>query len=159
MSKDKVTYMHKKEIINYETGEITQEENLIHIKNSQEPNYIKLYIDCLLCLKELSKTFNPILLEFLKHMSYASTSDNIGGQIIYVNSLMKKNIAKRLNITVKRIEQGITQFVKSNIFKRIGTGTYQVNPDFFGKGEWKDIKNIKANFDFGKVSVKAEIIK
>ena len=60
---------------------------------------------------------------------------------------------------MKRIEQALTEFVKTGIFKRIATGTYQVNAELFGKGEWKDIKNIRATFDFGNGTIETEIIK
>lgn len=156
---DKITYMQTKETYDFATGEMTSEERITSIKLATEPNYIKLYIDCLLTFKELSKSLNPILLEFLKYMSYASTADNFGGQVIYVNAQMKRNIASSQKVTVKRVDQAITHFVKANIFKRIATATYQVNPNMFGRGEWKDIKNIKANFDFNTGDIEAEIIK
>ena len=92
-------------------------------------------------------------------MTYASTDDPNGGQVIYLNAALKKNIAIATGKTVKRIEQAITDFVKTGVFSRIATSTYQVNAALFGKGDWKDIKNIRATFDFGKGTVETEIIK
>lgn len=156
MKKDKkVTY--EKTIIDSETGAILQQE--VTYKQGIEPPFIKVYLDCLINFKGLSKSLNPILLEFLKYMSYANVNDNSGGQIIYLNAEMKRRIAESTGKTVKRIEQAITGFVKSGIFKRIATGTYQVNADYFGKGNWSDIKNIRATFDFGAGTLKSEIIK
>lgn len=151
---DKVTY--ERTVIDYESGNIIQEE-FIH-KRGAEPPFIKLYLDCLCNFKGLSKSLNPILLEFLKYMTYANTLDSNGGQIIYLNAALKKNIATATGKTVKRIEQALTDFVKTGIFARIATGTYQVNAELFGKGDWKDIKNIRATFDFGKGTIKTEII-
>ena len=91
-------------------------------------------------------------------MTYANTSDPNGGQIIYLNAALKKNIALAAGKTVKRVEQAITDFVKTGIFARIATGTYQVNAELFGKGDWKDIKNIRATFDFARGTVETEII-
>ena len=48
--------------------------------------------------------------------------------------------------------------MKTGIFARIATGTYQVNAELFGKGDWKDIKNIRATFDFARGTVETEII-
>jgi hypothetical protein len=123
----------------------------------KEPSYIKIYLDTVLTFKDVSKSLNPILFEFLKYMSYANVYDNTGGQIIFVNKLMKEVVAKSTNVTIKRVEQAITQFVKAGIFKRIGVGTYQVNPNIFGKGDWKDIKKIRATFDFNTGEIKADI--
>jgi hypothetical protein len=152
---NKVTF--EKTIIDYNSGEVITQE-FIH-KRGVEPPFIKIYLDCLCDFKGLSKSLNPILLEFLKYMTYANINDANGGQIIYLNAEMKRQIAIATDRTVKRVEQAITDFVKSGVFKRVATGTYQVNADLFGKGDWKDIKNIRATFDFGKGEVKTEIIK
>ena len=124
---------------------------------SKEPNYVKVYLDTVLIFKDISKSLNPVLFEFLKYMSYANIHDSTGGQIIFVNKTMKEVIAKSSNVTIKRVDQAITQFVKSDIFKRVGTGTYQVNPNIFGKGDWKDIKKIRATFYFNTGEIKADI--
>lgn len=124
---------------------------------SKEPNYVKVYLDTVLIFKDISKSLNPILFEFLKYMSYANIHNSTGGQITFVNKTMKEVIAKSSNVTIKRVDQAITQFVKSDIFKRVGTGTYQVNPNIFGKGDWKDIKKIRATFDFNTGEIKADI--
>lgn len=153
-TENKVTY--ERTVYDHESGEILEQE-FIH-KRGAEPPFIKLYLDCLCDFKGLSKSLNPILLEFLKYMTYANTSDPNGGQIIYLNAALKRNIAAATGKTVKRIEQAITDFVKTGVFSRIATGTYQVNAELFGKGDWKDIKNIRATFDFGKGTVETEII-
>ena len=41
----------------------------------------------------------------------------------------------------------------------MAVATYQVNPNIFGKGDWTDIKNIRATFDFGSKEVIADIVK
>lgn len=151
---DKVTY--ERTVVDYESGEILSQE-FIH-KRGAEPPFIKLYLDCLCNFKGLSKSLNPILLEFLRYMTYANTQDPSGGQIIYLNAQLKRNIASATGKTVKRIEQAITDFVKTGVFRRIATGTYQVSADLFGKGDWKDIKNIRATFDFKNGTVEAEMI-
>lgn len=153
-TEDKVTY--ERTIVDYESGEILSQE-FIH-KRGAEPPFIKLYLDCLCDFKGLSKSLNPILLEFLRYMTYANIQDPNGGQVIYLNAQLKRNIASATGKTVKRIEQAITDFVKTGVFRRIATGTYQVNADLFGKGDWKDIKNIRATFDFKNGIVEAEMI-
>lgn len=154
-TEDKITF--EKTIIDHESGEILSQE-FIH-KRGIEPPFIKLYLDCLCDFKGLSKSLNPILLELLKYMTYANTLEEYGGQIIYLNAALKKNIANKTGKTVKRIEQALTEFVKTGIFFRIATGTYQVNAELFGKGDWKDIKNIRATFDFKYGTINTEIIK
>lgn len=152
---DKTVY--NRTVIDNDTGEVLNQE--IVYKQSPEPNFIKLYLDCLCSFKGISKSLNPILIELLQHMSFASLQDPEGGQIIYLNAELKRRIAKSTNKTVKRVEQALTDFVKANVLKRIAVGTYQVNANLFGRGEWKDIKNIRAKFDFANGTIDAEIIK
>jgi len=155
--KDKTIYTTTKTFVDYETGEVTKQEETTHIKKSAEPNYVKLYITTLLAFKELPKSLNPILIEFLSYMSYADTSEKNGGQKIYVNIDMKRDIANKLNLSVESVNKGLFQLVRSGMFKRIGTGTYQVNPFMFGKGEWKDISAIRATFDYNTGEIIADI--
>lgn len=142
-----------------DSGEIIETKTEKRIKNSDEPHFIKLYLDFVLTISDLSKSLNPILMAFLKHMSYANREEKDGGQIIYIASSLKKDIANDLNISIDRINQSITQFVKSGIFKRLDRSKYQINPSMFGRGEWIDIKSIKGNFEFSNKNVKINNVK
>lgn len=108
-----------------------------------EPEYIKLFINE---KNSRNEKISPILVEFLKYMTCANMNNPYGGQIIYCNTFMKEQIAETLGLSLNRIEQAITGFVKSGIFDRVYTGTYQVNPYIFGKGNWEDIKNARTVF-------------
>ena len=108
-----------------------------------EPPYIKLYLDTILFIHSIPKGYNGVLLAFLKYMSFASS-----GQKLYVNAEMKKDIAKSLGVSLDRVNHALTDFVKGKIMFRIGTGTYQFNAKIFGKGDWSDIAEIRANITF-----------
>ena len=154
--KDKIKILQETKTID-ENGQVINTSTSSVMVLGKEPNYVKVYLDTVLTFKDVSKSLNPILFEFLKYMSYANIKDNTGGQIIFVNKIMKEVVANSTNVTIKRVEQAITQFVKAGIFKRVGMGTYQVNPNIFGKGDWKDIKKIRATFDFNTGEIKADI--
>lgn len=147
----------------YDERIVTQEGEVVSsktvIKSISEPEYVKLYIDCLFTVKGLRKGLNPIFIAFLRHMSYADVNARYGGQLIYTNKALKMQIAEQLHLGIDSINKALSEFVKAGVFKRVAVGTYQVNPDIVGRGEWKDIKNIKATFDFAEKSVKAEIVK
>lgn len=151
---DKKTY---EEHIVTEDGEVIQSKTIYQTKD--EPEYVKLYIDCVFSLKGVRKRLNPIFIAFLEYMSYADSDAEYGGQLIFINKPMKLIIAKKLNLGIDSINKAVSEFTKHGLFKRITNGMYQVNPDIVGRGEWKDIKNIKATFDFGKKEVKADIIR
>ena len=158
MSKD--SSLEKKvfeEHIITENGELVSSKTVY--KTQTEPEYVKLYIDCILTVKGLRKGLNPIFLAFLPYMSYADIGDQGGGQVIFVNKAMKDIIAKKLNLGIDSINKALSEFTKVGMFKRLTVGTYQVNPNIVGKGEWKDIKNIRATFDFGSKEIVADIVR
>ena len=72
---------------------------------------------------------------------------------------MKNIIAKKLNIGLESINKAVSEFTKTGLFKRLSVGMYQINPNIVGRGEWKDIKNIRATFDFASKEIVADIIK
>ena len=137
-------------------GEIESEERTIKYRPDGEPEYIKLYLNTVLYLRSLPKGYNPILLAFLKRMSYATT-----GQKVYVNASMKREIAEEAKVSVSYINTALTDFVKGKIIFRLDTGTYQFNPKIFGKGDWKDIEKIHATITFSPegTDFAAEIIR
>lgn len=149
-------------IIDNQTGEVLQESHKSKqsYRIPKEPPFVKLYLDCLSKFKDIQISFNPILIEFLRNTNFANMKDTeTGGQILYLNKMLKQNIAQHCNVSLKRVEQAITEFVKKGYMHRIGVGTYQFDANLFGKGEWADIYNIRANFNFGTGEIIAEIVK
>lgn len=140
-----------------DTGKIVSAKTVYNIKT--EPEYVKLYINCVLTLNGLRKGLSNIFLAFLPYMSYADANSEDGGQVIFINKAMKNIIAKKLNIGLESINKAVSEFTKTGLFKRLSVGMYQINPNIVGRGEWKDIKNIRATFDFASKEIVADIIK
>ena len=147
----------------FEEHVVTQEGEVISSKTvykaQDEPDFVKLYIDCVFTVKGVKKGFNPIFVAFLEYMSYSDANNEYGGQLIFVNKAMKTAIAKKVGLSLVSVNNAITDFVKKGLFKRIDVGTYQVNPNIVGRGKWSDIKNIRATFDFGNKDIVADIVK
>lgn len=146
----KVTMSNTKTVID-ENGAIKQKEEDLTVNWGREPNYIKLYLDTVLYLKDLPKGLNTILYALLKRMSY-------GNQLV-LNAALKRQIAKEIELSVSSINNAITKFVKGELLERIDTGLYRVNPHIFGKGEWKDIAKIRLEvfFDSEGKTIMSEI--
>lgn len=145
------------------SGEVvsTSETVTQSFRVSREPGFVKLYLDCLSAFKDIQISLNPILLEFLRCASYASVDDRDGGQILFLNSALKKRIALKCDVSVSRVNQAITEFVKKHYMFRVDVGTYQFNSELFGKGDWSDIsnlRNIQSKFDFGSNTVTTDFI-
>lgn len=157
MAKQKVDKQVYTEIITTTEGEVVSSKTVY--KTQSEPEYVKLYIDCVFTVKGVRKGLNPIFVAFLDYMSFADANEEHGGQTIYVNKAMKMAIAKKLGLGIDSINKALWEFTKHGLFKRVDVGTYQVNPNIVGRGEWKDIKNIRATFDFGNKEIVADIVR
>ena len=124
---------------------------------AQEPAYIKLYLNTLLTFKDLPKQLSPLLFELLHLMTYANKESKYGGQLILITMVVKEEIIERLGISMSTFKNNLTALTKSGILKRIGNSTYQANLEMFGRGEWEDIKDIRATFHFKAGKVTADI--
>lgn len=136
-------------VINENTGEINvtkivKEGTYREVRD--EPAFVKLYLDTVLLNKNISVNRNPILNELLKLMPYASSEVNY----FALNKSIKERIAKQVDLSLQTVNNAITEFTKAKILLRLNRGLYQMNPLFFGKGDWKDIKKIRGNIEWSK---------
>lgn len=134
--------------VDINTGEVINEKKEVILPSEREPDFIKLYIDCVCAFNGLNKALSPILIAFCSYMTWANDSHE--GQIIFMNSYTKEQVSNKLGISVKRVNQALTDIVKADIFRKIEgkRGVYKVNPYIIAKGKWTDVKALRANFDF-----------
>lgn len=144
-------------IVDNQTGEITSEQTeQIEVGYvDAEPQYIKVYLDCILRFKGLGSSLNPILLALCRHMNFADKD-----QIVFVNKYTKDLICEECGIKTKRVEQAVKQFVEVGLLKRKARGVYVVNPYIISRGKWEDVKKLRATFDFitGDIKVDSNVI-
>lgn len=139
-------------IVDNTTGEVLSEQRTIKIMHGAEPDFIKLYLKDILYLTDMPHKHSKVLMELLNYATYASPES---GMKIYLNADLKKDIAKRLGYkTVQNIDNALTDLNKGKILIRTGTGTYSLNPYFFGKGDWKDISRLRLEIDYNEIKGK-----
>ncbi len=109
----------------------------------QEPPYVKVYLKPIPYMQDLPQSYRTILSWMLKEMKYAHD-----GQIITISAGTKRKMSKTLGVSLSRINHAITDFVKGKLIFREDMGVFQVNPQLFGKGDWKDISKLRHNIDF-----------
>lgn len=130
------------QIVNSDTGEIDQEVKHQVSYVEREPDYVKLYISDIIRLTDLPKSSNDILLAILKRMTYNND--------IALFAPVKREIAKELELKEITISKAIELFVKKSILLRKDRGLYIINPYFFGRGKWEDIRKIRLQVDYSK---------
>lgn len=149
----KVTKIMTNKVTDISTGEIKHKEEITDAYVDKEPDYVKLYLKDIVALNDLPKGLDRVINVLLKVMSY----DNM----IILNSFIKKQMTEELGYkSVQVLNNNINKLVNAQIIFRKGTGTYQVNALYFGRGHWTDIQEIRLQqrySDKGK-DFEAEII-
>ena len=145
----KVTY--EKEIVDKETGESlrTYSESIL----PREPDFVKLYLESVTKLNDVQGWTDPILYELLKLMNYRNE--------IVLNAAIKKRISAEIGISTRTIDNALSMLVKKDIIFREDTGLYKGNPYLFGKGEWRDIRELRMTVVFNPKgqSISTEVMK
>lgn len=112
-------------------------------KFEQEPDYVKLYIKTISVFKDVREIAGKVFYELVKLMSYAEYE-----QLVYLNPALRKHIWQNLGISQSSFDKAMRQLRDVGLISRISSNTYAVNPNFVGRGKWKDIRRLQANFDF-----------
>ncbi len=136
--KKKVNHMIETLSLDKETGEVVQETQVSSWVLDREPDFVKLYVDDIGSLFNLSNT--DILFAFVRKMNY----DNE----IALNASIKRDISKTLKTTVSNIDKMISKYVKEDILIRKDRGLFLVNPYIFGRGKWQDIRKIRLSIEY-----------
>lgn len=129
-------------------GNVIEETNIKEMSVPREPNFVKLYIDGLSRIFDLSGGENKFLIELLKYVTY----DNE----ITLNSGVKKRISEKTGYKAQTIDNYISTLKRHKIIRATNyRGIFMINPEIFGKGDWKEIYKYRAKFQ--KLCVSFEI--
>ena len=140
----RITY--EKETVDRGSGEVlkTYSEAIL----PKEPDYVKLYLESISKLNDLQGWTDPVLNELLKLMNYRNE--------IVLNSALKKRMAVELEISPRTIDNALSLLSKNGVILRKDTGLYLGNPHLFGKGEWRDIRELRMTVIFNKEGKKID---
>ena len=116
-----------------------------------EPPYFKAYVTDLIYFLDISKSNYRILSAFMTHMTY----DNM----IHVNPIMKQEIQEGLHIkNIQSINNCFSDLCKKGLLMRIRRGSYFVNPNYFARGGWNDIKEIRSTITYNETGRMVQVI-
>lgn len=118
-----------------------QENNLI------APNFIKVYLDCVLTFTGGKYIPSDFLIELCKYVTY----DNKKGEQMYVKIAKKERdeIASVLGVSDTTIKRHIKNCIDNGILFKYNRRAYFIlNPFLIAKDEWHNINKLKAEFNF-----------
>lgn len=159
-----ILQQNEKVIVDGDTGEVIRTETDTTMRFPSEPEFVKLYVKDILYLKDMPQACNKVLLSLLAKAKYADrttiNSSDAGGLVVSMSGYDRKQLMQETGfMRMSSFNNVLTQLVKGNLLIRLGTGTYQLNPYLFGKGNWRDIQELRMNVTYnleGK-SFKTEI--
>lgn len=147
---EKKRYQNRTEVIRDEEGNSVQRTDVRVGKWDSEPPYVKLYIQDIMYLSNLSGRLVPLVMALLKRLTFANAENPM---CVVLVPMVKQEILKETGwSSVGSLDNALQELVKGNIIKRIGRGVYQMNPHLFGRGDWKDISRIRLEVSYEPVS-------
>lgn len=127
-----------------EDGVLHHETGYERINVEGEPAFAKIYFGDVGRMFGLSPLTRDIMMLIVTKMGY-------GNGEVYVSSGLKKEICEMLRVFSRDGKVSLPTF-NNCLYKLVGKGllmkkdrgVYLVNPYVFGRGEWKDIKEIRS---------------
>lgn len=107
----------------------------------KEPPYMKVYLDDISFLGQLSKVENLILHEIFKITQYNTNR-------VILNKFYRDNIGEKLGIKDQTIRNAISKLKKLNFLIREGVGVYVLNPRYFGSGDWSSLQGLRLIIEY-----------
>lgn len=139
--------IYSTETITYskDTGEVIERTETKYKNVSQEPNYVKVYVDAVIALLGKDKTSkeSDVLLILAKNMTYVN--EEMPNKV-NIDKVLKDHIIHSLGMKPGTLKNMLTGFVKKDVIRRIGKGVYQLNPFMFAKGNWSNIRRIQMDW-------------
>jgi hypothetical protein len=127
----KTVFTDTKRVVNEETGQVKQTVTNTIAVTSQEPLYVKVYLQDINRIYDLPKGCSPALYEILKEMNWKG--------LISLPKYIKDQCAAAAGLTPASFNNCISDLVKHDILKRIGQTVYIANANLFGQGKWIEI--------------------
>lgn len=97
-------------------------------------------------MRDMPKGLTNIVYTLLQYATYADK-----GLRVYLPTGLKNELMGQLGVNRQVFNNSLTKLCKGQIIRRVDTGVYELNPYFFGKGEWKDIDRIRATWEYSAI--------
>ncbi len=132
-------YAEQQQVVNHETGEVTYSKTTSVSRLPAEPAYVKLYIETIGSIENLSGPQRVLLHELALRVGYDG--------MIVVSPLSRKRIIAKLGISEKTYRNHMAALVKSGIIIRHSVSDFEANPNYFARGSWREILDRREDFE------------
>jgi len=142
-------------LVDLNTGEVVKHLETKTSAKEVEPNFVKMYIDDIGRLMDMSPSASKVLHALVKCMNYMN-------MVVMVKGI-KELICNELGISINTLNNKISDLTNKGILIRKSKSLYVIDPELFGKGKWENIKKIRMVIDYdtetGKKIINTEMTK
>ncbi len=142
------------EVVDHETGEITESKTTSTAMFEKEPAYVKLYLEDIGNMNGLNPSEKKVCYAIIKTMGYNNLVPNM--------KFIKEKMARDLGMKYNTLDSSIKGLHKKGILIRQARGVYMVDPHLFGRGAWNDVKKLRMTVEYsqdGRKVFNAEVAK
>lgn len=144
----------------------TKKEESTTIVRNNEPDFIKLYTKMWTEFNGVPQAYHELFFQLAIRMTYCNSDDLGNAQLVNTGKPYSDSILKALNWKTNMLQKGLAGLVESGAIKKVAKGVYQINPLYFGKGEWKynpklkrgGVEDLLAVFMFKDKKVNTKVI-
>lgn len=119
---------------------ITTTEKTTSVRASNEPDFIKIYTHMWCEANGIPDKWRGLFLEVASRMTYCNANDLQHAQLFVTSKLIQQDICAALGWAAKdggTYKKGLAALCKCGALRHICRSTYQVNPEYAGRGEWR----------------------
>jgi uncharacterized protein YeeX (DUF496 family) len=124
--------------IDSENGEVINSK-ITTISTEAEPPFYKRYISDLGNLHKLSASENAVFEYFVSNMDYEN--------VIYITPKIRRKAGDLLKISDLTVRDAVITFQKKDLFRKLDSCVYQVNPKYVAKVSWENVKKIRLSYE------------
>ena len=117
------------------TGVVLSEKKVSVYQSNPEDYFVKVYLENIQKLGCLTKGEMIVFFCLLRYIDYKNK--------VVLNIERKKKIAKKSEFTLGTVNKCVAGLHGKNMLIHLSMGSYLVNPEYVGKGNWKDISELR----------------
>jgi hypothetical protein len=134
----KVLQVVETHLVDHTSGTVTESTTEQVVRLPAEPPYVKLYLEDLGRLLDLPAGPRDILYSLARKMDYDG--------IISLTAAGRQRIAEAHGLKIQTLNNYLSTLVKRDVLKLIGRGEFEMNPDLFAKGDWREVQRRRTAF-------------
>ena len=136
--KKRITQTQARSVADFRTGEVVAEETDVTFYIDAETTYVKMYATAACVLGEVPIAERETLRLIAMRLDYDGK--------VFISKSIQTELCDALHVTPKTLSNRIAYLLKRGMLHRVRYKEYLVNPDYYARGDWTNVKKLKKDF-------------